>query len=75
MPQTLTPNSLPVNAPGFRHIAFAVADVRATLEKVLKYGGSTLGEVVDLVVEGVGPITFVYCRDPEGNIIEIQKWH
>ena len=25
-------------------------------------------------MEGVGNITLVYARDPEGNIIEIQKW-
>ena len=23
---------------------------------------------------GVGELTFVYCQDPEGNIIEIQHW-
>ena len=73
--QAIMPSAFGVNVTGFRHIAFAVPDVRATLEKVLQYGGSSLGEVVDLVVEGVGPITFVYCRDPEGNILEIQKWH
>jgi len=25
-------------------------------------------------VEGVGLLAFVYFRDPEGNIIEIQSW-
>ena len=25
-------------------------------------------------VEGVGLLTFVYARDPEGNVIELQSW-
>jgi len=35
--------------------------------------GPTL-EIIDAEIEGVGKITVVYARDPEGNIIEIQKW-
>ena len=63
-----------INRPGFGHIAFAVENVRSTLEKVKKYGGSTVGELVETTIKGVGRIQVVYARDPEGNIVEIQKW-
>jgi catechol 2,3-dioxygenase-like lactoylglutathione lyase family enzyme len=63
-----------INAPGFGHIAFSVDDVDACLAKLLALGGSTVGETVRGAVDGVGTIHLVYARDPEGNIIEIQKW-
>lgn len=59
---------------GFMHIAFSVDDVEDTLERALAAGGSRLGEITVLVVDGVGEATMVYARDPEGNIVEIQKW-
>jgi len=62
------------NTVGLAHIAFAVRDVRRTLEKVTKHGGSAVGELVSTTVAGVGKITVVYARDPEGNIIELQTW-
>lgn len=62
------------NRPGFTHIAFEVDDVGATLAKLIKYGGSAVGETVTLPVEGAGKVTFVYAADPEGNIVEIQRW-
>ena len=37
-------------------------------------GGSTVGDVVTTQVDGVGFLRVVYARDPEGNIIELQKW-
>jgi catechol 2,3-dioxygenase-like lactoylglutathione lyase family enzyme len=63
-----------VNRPGFGHIAFAVKNVAKTLNRVERYGGGRVGEVVSTKIEGVGHINFVYARDPEGNIIELQKW-
>lgn len=63
-----------INAEGFGHIAFAVDDVEECLRRVLERGGSVVGEVVHGDVAGVGPIHMVYARDPEGNIVEIQKW-
>ncbi len=62
------------NTPGLRHLAFQVFDVEKTLTKVVEAGGSGLGEPVSLDVEGAGMIQFVYVRDPEGNIIELQRW-
>ena len=62
------------NHTGLTHLAFEVEDVGQTLKKALEKGGTALGEVTRKEVEGVGLLTFVYFRDPEGNIIEIQSW-
>ncbi len=62
------------NLVGITHIAFEVEDVYATLAKALAHGASKLGEIVEKVVENVGTLVFVYFRDPEGNIVEIQSW-
>jgi lactoylglutathione lyase len=62
------------NRKGFGHIAFQVENVEEALDKVLKFGGSRLGEIVQTEIEGAGGITFVYAKDPDGNIIELQKW-
>ena len=68
--------TLPVmaNCTGFTHIAFEVDDVEQTLHAALKNGGNLLGKISEKLVEGVGMLTFVYFRDPEGNIIEVQSW-
>ncbi|MEM6379681.1 MAG: VOC family protein [Bacteroidota bacterium] len=62
------------NQRGFGHLAFEVDDVSLILEKVLEYGGSLNGQLTRRQVEGVGFITFVYARDPEGNLLELQNW-
>lgn len=63
-----------INRPGFAHIAFSVESVSGALKKVVENGGSSLGEIVTTTIRGAGKIQFVYARDPEGNIIELQKW-
>jgi catechol 2,3-dioxygenase-like lactoylglutathione lyase family enzyme len=62
------------NRKGLGHLAFEVADVDAALEKALAFGGQRYGEVVSHAVEAIGTLTFVYLRDPDGNIIELQHW-
>ena len=62
------------NTKGITHIAFHVDDVDAIFQKVLDHGGSALGKVTRKTVEGVGELTVVYMKDPEGNIVEIQNW-
>ena len=62
------------NKRGIGHIAFEVDDVLATLADVVENGGSEFGSTTKRRVEGVGEITFTYCRDPEGNLIELQRW-
>jgi predicted enzyme related to lactoylglutathione lyase len=63
-----------VNRPGLAHIAFAVDDVHACRDAVLAAGGGVVGDVVALEVPGAGTVTFGYLTDPEGNIIEVQRW-
>jgi hypothetical protein len=63
-----------VNRPGFARIAFSIPDVKQALLAVKRSGGSSVGTLVDAGIEGVGRIDVVYARDPEGNIIELQRW-
>lgn len=62
------------NKEGFSHIAFAVDKVEECAELIVEHGGGLVGEIVNADIEGVGRIHFAYAYDPEGNIIEIQKW-
>ena len=62
------------NHRGYTHIAFEVDDVRQTFALALEHGGQHLGEVTEKAVSGIGILVFVYFKDPEGNIIEIQSW-
>lgn len=59
---------------GFMHLAFRVEDVEQATAAVLAAGGSRVGELVRRDVPGVGTLTFAYVRDPEGNILELQRW-
>ena len=59
---------------GFAHIAFRVDDVPGTLQRLLEAGGRELGEVVHADVAGESHLEVVYARDPEGNIVELQRW-
>ncbi|UCB47465.1 MAG: VOC family protein [Spirochaetota bacterium] len=63
-----------LNRHGLAHIAFSVEDVETALEIVKSEGGGQVGELVTVDIHEAGKITFVYASDPEGNIIELQKW-
>jgi predicted enzyme related to lactoylglutathione lyase len=63
-----------VNRQGFGHLAFVVEDVPFALEVVKRAGGGAIGKTVRLEIPGAGAVTIVYATDPEGNIIELQKW-
>lgn len=63
-----------VNAPGFGHIAFAVASVPDARAEVLAAGGRAVGEIVTLTPAEGRQVTWCYVTDPEGNIIELQAW-
>jgi predicted enzyme related to lactoylglutathione lyase len=62
------------NCVGLTHIAFEVHDVDQILDKAIKNGGQILGKVTEKTIDGIGVLNFVYFRDPEGNIVEIQSW-
>ena len=63
------------NTVGLTHIAFEVDDVDAVFQKALAHGGRALGRITEKRVEGMGTLKFVYFRDTEGNIVEIQSWN
>ena len=72
----LVERGMPVaNQCGFAHIAFAVDDVDQALQAVIAAGGGAVGRVATTEVDGVGLLRVVYARDPEGNIVELQKWN
>ena len=62
------------NRKGFSHIAFKVDNVQETLNNLIQNGGTQLGEVIETEVTNAGHLTFVYAKDIDGNIIEIQNW-
>ncbi len=63
-----------INRPGLAHLAFEVDDVQAAADAVFAAGGGRVGELVTAEIRDAGSITFIYVTDPEGNIIELQKW-
>ena len=63
-----------VNRTGFAHIAFSVDDPEEMRDMVIAEGGGVVGGPVRVDVRGAGTIVFLYARDPEGNVIELQKW-
>ncbi|MEW6511126.1 MAG: VOC family protein [Bacteroidota bacterium] len=63
-----------LNRPGFGHIAFAVEDVVLARQEVLAAGGGAVGDIVTLRVATGAEVTWCYVADPEGNIIELQRW-
>ncbi len=64
-----------LNRPGLAHLAFEVEDVAAKREQVLAEGSCDLGQIVTINIPGAGRLTLSYMRDPEGNIVELQRWH
>ena len=61
--------------PGFSHVAFEVDDVDAKRAQIKDLGGGDYGELVTIDIAGAGMLTLIYMADPEGNIVEQQKWH
>ena len=72
---TMTPRpEIKPNTPGFSHIAFKVDSVEAMSSKAMAHGGSVIGEIERVSIAGAGDLLFQYVADPEGNIIELQRW-
>lgn len=59
----------PANAPGLRHVTFAVDDLDDTLERLGRHGGELLGEVVAFG----GTYRLCYLRGPAGVIVELAE--
>ena len=64
-----------LNRPGLAHLAFEVDDVDAKRAQIKELGGDDYGELVKIQIPGAGCLTLIYMTDPEGNIVELQKWH
>ncbi len=69
--------SLPpaIRRPGFAHLAFEVPDIEAKRAEIHRWGGRDYGEPVTLDIPCAGRLSLIYVCDPEGNIIELQRWH
>jgi len=63
----------PPNRAGFGHIAFVVPNVETARAAVIAAGGQAVGTVESVDIPGAGRIIWTYVRDPEGNIIELQR--
>lgn len=61
------------NRLGYGHLAFRVASVPTAREQVLKAGGSSIGEIVQVTTASGVHVTWCYVTDPEGNILELQS--
>ena len=59
----------PANTPGLRHLAFAVDDIHAALERLQDHGGELVGEVVNYG----DSYWLCYVRGPEGIIVELAE--
>ena len=62
------------NMIGYRHIAFIVDDLEKAVEILKRNGVEFFSEPITVnEPESVRGFRFVYFRDPEGNIIELNK--
>jgi hypothetical protein len=52
-----------------------VPDVEGKRQEILRWGGREVGQLVTIDIPGAGRLTLIYMTDPEGNIIELQRWH
>ena len=61
--------ALPANAPGIRHILFAVDDIQASLAALRAHGGELVGELVNYE----NSYWLCYVRGPAGVIVELAQ--
>jgi catechol 2,3-dioxygenase-like lactoylglutathione lyase family enzyme len=61
--------AVPANAPGLRHLAFAVDAIEPVLARLRACGGELVGEVV----EHGGSYALCYVRGPAGIIVELAE--
>jgi catechol 2,3-dioxygenase-like lactoylglutathione lyase family enzyme len=60
--------------PGWRHIAMFVDDLDATVAELRQRGVQFFSEPIELHEPGLASgMRFVYCKDPEGNIVEFNE--
>jgi catechol 2,3-dioxygenase-like lactoylglutathione lyase family enzyme len=63
------------NTPGLRHVAFQVDDLAGLLQQLRAAHAPVLSDVQEVPTEqvefGGRQKRIVYCRDPEGNLLEL----
>lgn len=65
---------LPANQPGYRHMALVVDNIQAAYAELKAKGITFLSEPITFKEpKEVAGFQFVYFRDPEGNIIELNQ--
>ena len=57
--------------PGQGHLAFEVDDVGRSATRVVQEGGSYVGEISTWRAPSGNLSTFVFMRDPEGNVVDL----
>ncbi len=67
-PTTLPDSPRPIDAPGYNMIVFDVSDIESARERLIQAGGSIVTDVGTL--DG-GEV--IFGRDPDGNLIGLQK--
>jgi catechol 2,3-dioxygenase-like lactoylglutathione lyase family enzyme len=75
-PEGIRPSGLgDPNTKGLRHIAFRVADLEAVVASLRTEGADLLSDVQKVPASQVDfagqQKRIVYCRDPEGNLLEV----
>ena len=63
-----------VSHQGLMHLSFSVDDIEDSCTRIERLGGHLEGVISEIAVAGVGTARFVYARDPEGNLVELQEW-
>jgi predicted enzyme related to lactoylglutathione lyase len=64
-----------INRIGLAHLAFEVDDIEAVLQKIKQEGGGQLGEIARTNYSNNVVATFVYAKDIEGNLLELQNFN
>ena len=68
------PNRSLANLPGYRHIAFVVDDLERACAQLSELGVECFSDPITLGESGsVAGIQFVYFKDPEGYIVELNE--
>ena len=60
-----------VNQLGLTHLSFRVADLEASVAKVVELGGTIVESSRTTIDFGGTPLAFVYCTDPDGVRVEL----
>ena len=68
------PNTAALAVPGSQNLCFVTAIGPQDVVRHLEECGVAIVEGPAAKVGALGPITSVYCRDPDGNLIEIATY-